>query len=67
MAMCRHRRGDIDQVHHVPAQKFSQRVRLRRQNDLRHFRTRRTHGFPSKFITRILLQFIGFHIVRFRV
>ena len=39
MAVRRHRRGDIDQVHHMATQQFSQRISLRRQNDLRHFRT----------------------------
>src|SRR6267154_411033 len=67
MAMRRHRRGDIDQVHHVPTQQFSQRICLRRQNNLGHFRTRRTHWFSSKSIIGSLLRFLSFHIVRFRV
>jgi hypothetical protein len=38
MPMCCHRSGDIDEMHHVPAQQFAQRVGLRRQHDLGHFR-----------------------------
>ncbi len=67
MAMRRHRRGNIDQMHHVSAQQFSQRVGLRRQNNLGHFRTRRTHWFSSKSIIGSLLRFLSFHMVRFRV
>src|SRR5882672_4692019 len=64
MAMRRHRRGNIDQVHHVPTQQFSQRISLRRQNNLGHFRTRRTDWFSGKSIIGNLLRF---HMIRFRV
>ena len=38
-------RDDIDQMRHLPAKKFSQRIGLRRQDDLGHFRARGVDRF----------------------
>jgi hypothetical protein len=61
MSVRRHRRHHIDQMHHLPAKQFPQRVRLRRQHNLRHLRSRRIDGlalqrqFPAHLTLHQLL------------
>ena len=43
-----HGRGNVHEVHHVPAQQLAERVCLRGQHHLRHFRTRGAYRLPTK-------------------
>src|SRR6266571_8291348 len=62
MPVRRHGRRHVHQVHHLPAQQFSQRVRLRRQNDFCHLRPRRAHRLPLQLrFTGILVSVLPFH------
>src|SRR6266403_5376920 len=56
------RRGHINKVHHLPSQKLSQRVRLRRQNDFGHLGTRRADRLPLQLDSLLsILSSIPFH------
>src|ERR1700686_2187370 len=57
MAAGGHRRGHIHQVHHLPAQKLTQGVRLCRENYFRHLRPRSAHRL--RFQLQILHQIYG--------
>src|ERR1700738_675739 len=45
----------VHQMHHLSAEKFSQRICLRRQHDFRHLRTRCAHRLPWQ-ITFLMLR-----------
>src|SRR6266571_1672303 len=54
MPVRRHGRRHVHQMHHLPAEQFSQRVRLRRQNDFCHLRPRRAHRLSRQLGFRAL-------------
>src|SRR6266568_5815432 len=56
MPVRRHGRRHVHQMHHLPAEQFSQRVRLRRQNDFCHLRSRRVHRLPRQLGFPALLR-----------